>query len=149
MNRCGICNGSGEVQYRTIGDALPTDLGNGVTIQSRGGTSTRACSCVRDLPATDGTATWWDSETLYTQIVMAPIFNECFEVAATGEVPRNEHGRRVHRTRENAHWPSLIHLDAPASSTLHPVDARKLAAALSEAADACDRADALATGGPG
>lgn len=144
MTSCARCADTGKVVYRLLGDAAPRPFGDGVTIQDMGGWGTRACPCVRDLPATDGKATWWETETIYNEVVGVPIGNEAAEVRATGEVPRGDDGRRVHRTRENAYYPPLVDVECPASMTLHADSARELAAALIAAADACDKADELA-----
>ena len=142
---CGKCGGSGTLTYRTLGDALPTPMGNGTTVQAMGGFGTRPCECVRDLPAIDGEATWWGSETIFSEVVQVPIFNEAAEVNAECEIPYRGDGRRVHRTAANAYYPPLINVDTPRSMTFHAEDARKFADALRAAADACDKADALAT----
>lgn len=143
---CPKCGGKGKISYRTPGDLEPTPLGDGTTIQSMGGWGTRACECVRDLPATDGKATWWETETIYSDVVSFPIFSECVEIHAICEVPRGDDGRRYHRTAENAYYPALIDAVWPGGekSTLHADTARELAAVLIAAADACDKADELA-----
>jgi hypothetical protein len=141
---CKECGGKGKISYRTPADLEPVDMGNGTTIQSMGGWSTRACSCVKDLPALDGVATWWDMESIYSEVVGVPIGAACIEVDADCEVPRDESGRRLHRTMENAYYPPLIRMVVPGDVTLHSDSARELAAALIAAADACDKADSLA-----
>lgn len=141
---CESCNGTGRQIYRMIGDALPVDMGDGTTMQYMGGSGTRACKCVRDLPAIDGHATWWESETIYREVVGVPIGDECVEITADCEIPRGDDGRRYHRTAENAYYPPLIKLDMERSATLHSDTAREIAAALIAAADACDKADELA-----
>ncbi len=145
---CEDCNGTGKISYRTLGDALPTDIGNGLSVQAMGGWSTRACKCVRDLPATDGEATWWESETIYSAVVSVPIGCEAIEIDASSEVPRGPDGRRYHRTPDNAYYPPLIRMEMECAATLHADTAREIAAALIAAADACDAVD-LATYGPG
>ncbi len=123
---CELCNGSGTKTYSILGDAMPRDLGDGTTIQDMGGFGTRACQCVRDLPATDG---------------KVPIGCEAVEISADCEVPRGPDGRRYHRTPENAYYPPLIRLDMECAATLHADTAREIAAALVAAADACDARD--------
>jgi hypothetical protein len=141
---CDKCGGTGKINYRTPGDLEPTQLTEDTTIQNIGGWSTRACSCVRDLPATDGHATWWESETIYSAVVDVPIGAECIEVKAECEVPRGDDGRRYHRTADNSYFPPLVELEFPRPGVmLHAEDARKFAAALIAAADACDKADEL------
>lgn len=140
---CELCNGTGKQVYRMIGDALPRDLGNGLSIQDMGGSGTRACKCVRDLPAIHGHATWWETETIYSEVVAVPIGNEAVEITADCEVPRGANGRRYHRVGANVYYPPLIRLEMECAATLHSDTAREIAAALTAAADACDKADDL------
>jgi hypothetical protein len=140
---CAICNGTGKVKYRMLGDAMPTDVGNGVSVQAMDGWGTKPCACVKDLPAIAGVASWWDLETIYSKVVTVPIGNECAEITADCEIPRNDNGRRLHRTAENAYYPPLIRFEVPGHMTLHSDTAREMAAALIAAADACDKADEL------
>ena len=142
---CEKCGGKGTITYRTLGDAMPTPLGDGTTIQATGGHGTRPCECVRDLPAIDGKATWWSSESIYSKVVVVPIHNEAVEISADCEIPLMDNGRRVHRTAENAYYPPLVEVETPPSLTLHSDTARELATALVAAADACDKADELAS----
>ncbi len=141
---CERCGGTGKLRYGIAGSAEKIDLGNGTYMQDAGGSGTRACECVRDLPAIDGEATWWDLKSIYSQIVGIPIGNEACEVSADCEVPRDENGGRVHRTRENAYYPPLIKVMGLGDVILHSDTAREVAAALIAAADACDKADELA-----
>jgi hypothetical protein len=142
---CEACGGKGTIAYRVEGDFEPTPVGNGVSAQNMGGWSTRPCKCVKDLPATDGSAKWWDSETIYSTAIPVPVGDTAIEVSADCEVPRAENGRRLHRTADNAFYPPLITLETDRPSlTLFAEDARALAAVLVAAADACDRADKLA-----
>jgi hypothetical protein len=145
---CEHCNGTGKQTYRFLGDAMPRDLGNGLSVQDMGGQGTRACKCVRDLPATDGEATWWETESIYSEVVTVPIGCEAVEISADCEVPRGPDGRRYHRTPENAYYPPLIRLEMECAATLHADTAREIAAALIAAADACDARDAATYGEP-
>jgi hypothetical protein len=144
QSTCEKCGGTGKIRYRTPGDLEPTQFTEDTTIQNVGGWSTRACSCVRDLPAIDGEATWWELETVHHAVVPVPIFDEAVEINAEVEVPRGDDGRRYHRTAENAYYPPLITVESPARITLHSETAREIATALIAAADACDKADELA-----
>jgi hypothetical protein len=142
---CEKCGDTGKIRYSFLGDVAPRPFGSdGTTIQYMGGSGTRACSCVRDLPAIDGKATWWETESIYSEVVQVPIGCECITVEADCEVPRDENGRRVHRTGDNVYYPALIRMEAPVSSTLHSDSARELAAALIAAADECDKRDGAA-----
>lgn len=141
---CEKCGGTGILAYRIAGTVDKIDLGNGTTIQDMGGHGSRPCPCVADLPAIDGTATWWSSESIYSTVVMVPIGNECCEISADCEIPLNDAGRRLHRTGENAYYPPLVKVLGLADATLHSDTAREIAAALLAAADACDKADQLA-----
>lgn len=139
---CERCGGSGKVRYSILPsrpDAV--DLGGGVSVKDMGGSGTRACVCVRDLPPTAGHASWWETETIWSDVVPVPIGDGCVEITADGEVPRREDGRRVHRTQENAYYPALIRVSVAGDMTLHPEDARALAAALIVAAQACEERD--------
>lgn len=138
---CEKCDGTGKLRHTTPADLEPTDIGNGVTVQGMGGISTRACSCVRDLPAIDGRATWWETESIYSTVVDVPIGCEAVEVQADCEVPRNSEGRRVHRVGENVYYPALVEVFTPEKLTLHADTARALAGALVAAAEACEKAD--------
>lgn len=141
MTVCEKCGGAGKLRYAmaATGDS---NIG-GVIIRDLGGTATRACSCVRDLPAIDGKATWWEEERLFSGAVPVPIGDTAIEVTVDGEVPRNEGGRRMLRTAENAYYPTCTRLEVPGPSvTLFGDDARALAAVLVRAADACDKTDA-------
>lgn len=140
---CEKCGGTGKLRYDIAPSGEARRVGD-VIIEDRGGSGTRACPCVRDLPAVDGHAKWWESETIHSAVVDVPIFQECVEIEATCEVPRAENGQRVHRTAENAYYPPLVEVQTPEKLTLHSDTARELATALIAAADACDRADALA-----
>lgn len=145
QSACEKCGGTGVVSYKTLGDAMPRDIGNGMTVQDMGGSGARPCECVRDLPAIDGEATWWSSESIYSEVVVVPIGNECVEIAATCEIPLNGGGRRLRRTADNAYYPPLVEVQvAQPNMTLHSDTARELAASLIAAADACDKADELA-----
>lgn len=137
---CSRCGGKGTVVYREIGDALPTDIGNGVTIQNTGGLSTRSCSCVRDLPPIDGKATWWESENVWSAVFTGTIENEACEITVDAEVPRDENGRRV-VMRGNRYFPTWVEVQAPPLMRLHPEDARRLALKLLAAAEVCDSID--------
>lgn len=119
-------------------------MGNGTTIQNIGGSGSRPCACVRDLPAIDGKATWWNTETIYSAVVGIPIGNECMEITADCEIPLNDAGRRLHRTADNAYYPPLVNVEGLGRAMLHSDTAREIAAALIAAADACDKADELA-----
>ena len=141
MSACERCGGTGVQKYRTLGDVEPRDIGDGMTVQDMGGWGTRACACVRDLPPILDEPSWWEIETLHSEVVGVPIGCEAVEVTADCEVPRRADGRRVHRTAGNAYYPPLIVVEAPARMTLHSDTAREVAAALIAAADACDAAD--------
>lgn len=141
---CPKCSGKGKLTYGIAGSDERVDLGGGVYMTDGGGFGTRACPCVADLPAIDGTATWWESETVYSEIVDIPIGADCCEINADAEIPRANNGRRVHRTADNAYYPPLVRVMGLGDATFHAEDARKLAAVLNAAADACDKADELA-----
>lgn len=137
------CGGTGKVAYKIPASPGEINLGDGMTMVDMGGSGTRACECVRDLPAIDGHATWWEDERLFGEVVPVPIGDTAIEVTVDGEVPRDERGRRMLRTPENAYYPTCTRLEVPGPSvTLFGDDARALAAALVRAADACDKADA-------
>jgi len=142
MTVCEKCGDTGKLRYSIAPTPGTIDLGDGMTMVDMGGSGTAACECVRDLPAIDGKATWWESEQIYSENVPVPIGCDSIDVAVDGEVPRDEHGRRVHRVGENAYYPTLIRLEASRPClTLFADDARALAKALIEAADACEAAD--------
>lgn len=138
---CAKCGGSGKVVYDVPPALEEHRLTDGTTIRDMGGFDTRACSCVAGLPAHDGKATWWGLESVFNEVVSIPIHCEAVEIDAQVEVPRDEGGRRVHRTARNAFYPPLVEAQTPESLTLHAETARELAAALIAAADACDEAD--------
>jgi hypothetical protein len=140
---CDRCGGTGKRRLTRPPSGESWRIGD-VVVEDGGGSSTAACDCVRDLPAIDGMATWWESETIHHVVVPVPIFDDAVEITAECEVPRRADGQRVHRTAENAYYPPLITVESPERITLDSEDARALAAALAAAADACDRADALA-----
>lgn len=141
---CDKCEGAGKRRYSILpSHPDPVNVGDGTIVQDMGGSGTRACECVRDLAPVDGSAAWWESESLHSEVIGIPIGDECIEIEADGEVPRGEDGRRVHRTLENAYYPALVRMTvAVSATTMHGDTARDLAAALLRAADACDRADA-------
>lgn len=140
MTPCPKCDGKGKISYRTPrGDTVTMD--DGTTITDMGGWSCRACECVRDLPAIEGKATWWDMEVIYGKVVSIPIGNECGEITAECEIPRDDEGRRVVRDQENAYYPALVSIEGYGRATLFAEDARALAAALIEAAEVCEKAD--------
>ena len=144
---CAKCGGTGKIRYGTIGDALPIDLGNGTTIQAMGGFGTRACECVRDLPAIDGDACWWETEDIYSTHITEGVVmgSECIYVSADCEVPRNDLGRRVHRTARNAYYPPMVRVEVDGGSVTMRVDgAEKLIEALTAAVQLCGNAEALA-----
>lgn len=143
---CSVCNGTGKVSYVIPGDPEPRPIGGGplagYTVQTMDGYGTRACECVRNLPAIYGKATWWESESPYSAVVDIPVGKDTVEVSVSLEVPRNENGRRCHRTVENYYYPALIDVEVSFEKlTLFPDTARELAAALIAAADACEKAD--------
>lgn len=141
---CEKCGGSGKLRYSIAASPGSIDLGDGMTMVDMGGIGTRACECVRDLPAVEGKSTWWESEAIYSEVVAVPIGDEEVGVTADCEVPRDEHGRRMLRTARNAYYPPLIRLEMECAATLHADTAREIADALYAAAVACDAADALA-----
>lgn len=137
---CNICNGTGKVVHHEP-PAPERDLGNGMTVQCMGGSFTRACDCACDLPPIDGEATWWDQETIYSAVVTTAFFDEAIEISCKCEVPRREDGRRVHRTAENFYYGTTVDIEGAEKLQLLPEEARKFAAALIAAAEACERAD--------
>lgn len=142
---CSKCGGTGKITYTVPPSGRSVDLGDGVVMEDMGGHSTRACPCVRDLPPIAGHARWWELETLYRTVVDAFIYDISIDVTAECEVPRDERGRRVFRTAENAYYPPLVEmLVEDQNVTMHSETARELGLALIAAADACDCRDALA-----
>lgn len=138
---CERCGGTGKLRYTIPADPTPIHVGDGVTITQGQGSGTRACPCVRDLPPVEGDATWWESETVYSAVMAECIYpDDCFEVSASAEVPRNEDGRRVVR-RGNRYYPTLIEFAGPTHTTLHAYAARQLGEQLIAAADAADAID--------
>ena len=140
---CKICNGTGKVVHHEPPSSDVRDIGNGMTMQCMGGMFTRACACVRDLPPIDGAATWWDMEPVFGGVVAVPVGGEAIEVSVRVEVPRNDAGRRLHRTAENFYYPTLIEMEGPETVTFFPATARELSRVLLAAADACEKADTL------
>lgn len=145
---CEKCNGTGKIGRNVPADPRVFDVGNGFTMQDMGGYETHACECGADLPPVDGKATWWGLGGIYSKTIGVPVGDESIEVAVRTEVPRREDGRRVHRTQENFYYPTMIDFECSCDKlTLFSETARELAAALIEAADVCDKADAV--GGKG
>lgn len=107
---CSKCGDTGKLSYRTAKQE-PVPVGDGFTIQDMGTSGTRACSCVRDLPAIEGDATWWESETVFSEVFTDTIYpDNAVEVTVDSEVPRDENGRRVVR-RGNRYYPTMIGVD--------------------------------------
>lgn len=139
--KCG-CKGTGKIGYVIPGDPEPRPIGGGCTVQIGDGYGTRACECVRDLPAIYDRATWWEWESVYSAEVSVPVHDDSISIRVGCEVPRKEDGRRCHRTADNCYYPALIDLEVSCEQlTLFPDTARELAAALIAAADACEKAD--------
>lgn len=132
---CERCSGKGTVTYDIPGDGA----------SAMGGFGTRPCVCVKDLPAVHGKATWWDWETLYsTGVPVLMPASEAIGITAGCEVPRRDDGRRVHRIARNVWYPALIDMYVGKEKVMLDSErARKLGAALIEAADACDKADEM------
>jgi hypothetical protein len=131
---CSKCGDTGKVMYRTLGDIEPRPIGGGYTIQNMGGSGTRACSCVRDLPPIEGHATWWESETVFSEVFTETIPpDNAVEVTVDAEVPRNENGRRV-VMRGNRYYPTLITVDG-SPGMIHGYAAQQFAEILQRAAD--------------
>lgn len=123
---CARCEGKGTL--RTHEDHLGHD---GSVIGHTSGT--RACPCVRDLPAIDGHATWWELEVVWEKTIRVG-YDDVFEVVVTSEVPRMDDGQRVHR-KGNRYWPTMIDTHGEVgrshtADTLREVSAALLAAAL-------------------
>jgi hypothetical protein len=137
---CSKCGDTGKLSYRTLGDLEPRPIGNGYTIQDMGTSGTRACSCVRDLPPTDGDATWWESETVLYEVFTDTITPDTtVEVTVDTEVPRNEAGRKVHM-RGNRYYPTMVNVEG-SPGLIHGDALRDLAAMFQRAADKVDEID--------
>jgi hypothetical protein len=66
---------------------------------------------VRDLPPIEGHATWWESETVFSEVFTDTITpDNAVEVTVDTEVPRDENGRRV-VMRGNRYYPTMITVD--------------------------------------
>jgi hypothetical protein len=138
MATCEICGGKGTVTYDIPATEAAVGIG-GMNVQGLGGFCTRPCACVRDLPAIYGEAKWWDSEMIRRDVIEIPVGDRSVSVKTTCEVPRDDGGRRLHRTVENSYFSPLIEFETDGDElTLLAGDARKVAAALIAAADACD-----------
>jgi hypothetical protein len=132
---CSKCGDTGKVMYRTLGDIEPRPIGGGYTIQDMGGSGTRACSCVRDLPPIEGHATWWESERVFTEVftdTITPV-DGAIEVTVDTEVPRDENGRRV-VMRGNRYYPTMVNVEGPADMLIHGPAVAELADVLKRAA---------------
>lgn len=140
---CERCGGKGKISYRTIGDAMPRDIGNGVQVQDMGGWGTRACECVRDLAPVDDKATWWESEIVWSEVWDDSILpDSVLELEVSAEVPRRADGRRV-VMRGNRYYPTWLDVILPNGDKLmlHPEQARGLALKLMAGALACEAVD--------
>jgi hypothetical protein len=137
---CERCD-NGKVRYKVAPSGLRVvGDGDGVVIEDLGGSGTRACACVRDLPEVDEQATWWESETVWQRVHAIPIFDERIEIQVDAEVPRTDSGRRA-VMRGNRYYPALISVEQPPSLTLSADDARDYALALLAAAEAAAAID--------
>lgn len=138
---CEECKGTGKIGYRTPADPTPRVLVDGTTITQGEGWGTRPCKCVRELPAIEGQATWWGTETVWERVVECGVFpDDLAELTVRPEVPYAENGMRVHR-RGNRYFGTHVDAMFPTSAWLMPDDARRLALALLAAAEAADAID--------
>lgn len=137
---CEKCGGTGKIGYRTSGGDTVT-MSDGTVIQEMSGYSTRACSCVRDLPAIEGHATWWETEIVWSKVWTDSIYpDSAVEMQVETEVPRDENGRRVHM-RGNRYYPTMVDVELPSKLLMHPFQARDLALKLMAAAQVCEDID--------
>jgi hypothetical protein len=131
---CERCGGSGKIRY----EANHLDARGEVVGHTSG---TRACICVRDLEPIAGNATWWESEVIWQKVWAEGIYPDAVaEITVAAEVPRDEHGRRVH-LRGNRYYPTMVEIDWPDRMLLHPFMARELALKLMAAAGAAEAGD--------
>lgn len=132
---CVLCAGTG--QMRTMSE----ERGLGWASETH---SSHLCPCRQALPARDGPAAWWSSETVFSGEA-STLLGDVYEVSVRAEVPISEDNFRVHR-RGNRYYPTLVDLNG---TTLTPENARELALLLlsaSDAADTVDKADTDACG---
>lgn len=138
------CDGSGRIVDRIPPSDHSTPIGDGLSIQSMGGYSSRLCSCRKKLPKRDGKASWWGaSESVFEKTVEFAMFDEWATLSVGVETCINEDNYLVHRTPENMYYPCIAHLELSEQNLtwLLAEDMRKLAAMLLDAADKCDEVD--------
>jgi hypothetical protein len=136
--RCEKCHDEGA--YGVTEPAETFKLADGGELVSGPSYVTVLCDCRRALPPREGVAQWWTQEQVYGVDVSIPVFDEQVSIRVQAEVPVSGDNYRVQR-RGNRYYPTLIHIEAPESMTLHSDTARSLARALIAAAEAAERVD--------
>lgn len=137
----GECDGSGKIVDQIPESTEWHDCDPGLQIRDWGGYSSRLCTCRKDLPKRDGTATWWGpTEQVFEDTVEFSLFNEYATLSVGVETCISKDNYLVHRTPENGYYPPIAHLEVSDTDLtwLLPDDLRKFAAMLLAAADKCD-----------
>jgi hypothetical protein len=135
---CGRCNGTGKLRYEE--EHLPVQHADGTIVEGRT-SGTRPCRCVRDLPAIEGDASWWNSEVVWESVFNDSIgLDEVVEISVCSEVPRREDGRRV-QMLGNRCYPTMVELHLPSEMLMHPFQLRDLALKLLAAVAAAEAID--------
>lgn len=130
------CGGMGRV-VDSIPEGPWVDKG-GYQIRNAGGYSSRLCSCRKNLERRQGEATWWTTETTWTETVDLPTMPGEVEIAVSTEVPISEDNYPLIRDAANVYWPSLVEV---AGHSLIAEDVRRLAYSLLSAAQIAEDTD--------
>lgn len=126
-----VCNGTGSYVVYSKEQISPGVITSGF--------STYPCVCRKDQPRREGKASWWTKETIFTRVITALL--DTITVTVEPELPMSADNFPLVR-RGNRYYPSFVEFEiGREKAMLSPVEARKLAHALNEAADIADLTD--------
>ena len=142
----GECDGSGKIRYTEHQEFEPGQVpfGEGTYIGSQTTYGSRLCRCRQELERRPGRASWWTSETTFSETVELCTLPGEFHLSVSTEIPISEDNYPLIRDGENFYWPSLIQIGD--AGTITADDARLLAAALIRAAESAEASDNVPEG---
>jgi hypothetical protein len=141
------CGGTGKLSHDSGWIEYPNPGVEGEYVSGSRSLTSSLCPCRRDLPPREGTARWWASENVFSEVWQASVYEDVAEITVQAEVPISEDNYRV-VMRGNRYYPTAVDVqftnrddDSHELRWLFPEEARELARLLVAAADKCDEID--------